>query len=183
MSSVDRSPLVVANSVDAKVTRLFQFSIKQKIKKTVGTRADYFWTTHDFSQRAANGTLVDMRWSLVAQAIPENGLFLSRMSIFRNRMRRGAEILTCKTNSDLIGLFILTVRHVHVEHLHGCGSRVEDRNYCTKGKLSNILKHVLVSFPNQRLIHSPAESCVEYNGNAVVWRVSGRGEEVGSRNS
>ena len=30
----------------------------------------------------------DVRWSLVAQAIPENELFLSKMSIFRNRYIR-----------------------------------------------------------------------------------------------
>ena len=30
------------------------------------------WTTYNFSQRAANERSFDVRWSLVAQAIPEN---------------------------------------------------------------------------------------------------------------
>ena len=34
---------------------------------------------------AQTGTSFDVRWSLVAQAVPENELFLSKMSIFRNR--------------------------------------------------------------------------------------------------
>ena len=48
-----------------------QISIEQKLK-TVGTRANYFWTTHDFLQRASIVTSFDVHWSLVAQAIPEN---------------------------------------------------------------------------------------------------------------
>ena len=34
--------------------------------------------TRDFLQRATIGTSFDVRWSLVAQAIPENELFLSK---------------------------------------------------------------------------------------------------------
>ena len=59
--------------VDAKVTRVFQIS--GKIKNCRYYRANYFWTTHDFSQRAANGTLFDVRWSLVAQVIPESSIY------------------------------------------------------------------------------------------------------------
>ena len=36
--------------------------------------------THDFLQRVANGTSFDVRWSLVAQAIPEN----ARAVCFKN---------------------------------------------------------------------------------------------------
>ena len=39
----------------------------------------------DFLQRAAIEISFDVRWSLVAQAVPENEPFLQKMSIFRNR--------------------------------------------------------------------------------------------------
>jgi len=39
----------------------------------------------NFLQRAAIEISFDVRWSLVAQAIPENEPFLQKMSIFRNR--------------------------------------------------------------------------------------------------
>ena len=63
---------------------LVQISIERKLK-TAGTRPNWFWMTHGFSRRAASGTSFDMRWSHVAQTVPENELFLSKMSIFRNR--------------------------------------------------------------------------------------------------
>ena len=44
--------------------------------KSVSTRAGYFGTIRDFLQRAAIGTSFDVSWSLVAQAVPENELFL-----------------------------------------------------------------------------------------------------------
>ena len=84
MSSVEQSPLVVANPVDAKVTRVFNFphtlNENQKLQVLEPTIRG-----HSFSQRAAIGTSFDVSQSLVAQAIPENELFLSKMSIFRNR--------------------------------------------------------------------------------------------------
>ena len=60
-----------------------QISIERKLK-TAGTRADLFGTIRDFLQRATIGTSFVVRWSLVAQAIPENDVFLSKTSIFRN---------------------------------------------------------------------------------------------------
>ena len=39
----------------------------------------------DFLQRAAIEISFGVRWSLVAQAVPENEPFLQKMSIFRNR--------------------------------------------------------------------------------------------------
>ena len=85
VSSVEWSLLVVVNCVDKEVIHVFiQISIGRKLK-TAGTRANYFWVTHNFSQRVANGTLFDVHWSLVAQAIPENKLFFfSKMSNFQN---------------------------------------------------------------------------------------------------
>ena len=44
--------------------------------KSASTRGGYFGTICDFLQRAAIGTLFDVSWSLVAQAVPENELFL-----------------------------------------------------------------------------------------------------------
>ena len=85
--SVERSQLVVANSIDVEVTRVFNFPIQISIErkwKSASTRADYFGTIRNFVQRAAIGTLFDVRWSLIAQAVPENELFLLKMSIFRN---------------------------------------------------------------------------------------------------
>ena len=42
----------------------------------------------NFSQKATIGTSFDVCWSLVAQAVPENEPFLSKLSIFRNRYPR-----------------------------------------------------------------------------------------------
>ena len=47
--------------------------------KSASTRADYFGTIRNFLQRAAIGTSFDVRWSLVAQAVPENELTVKRM--------------------------------------------------------------------------------------------------------
>ena len=44
--------------------------------------------THDFSQRAANGTSFDVRWSPVAQAVPENKVFLSESSRITNNTHK-----------------------------------------------------------------------------------------------
>ena len=44
--------------------------------KKCRTRAGYSGTIRDFLQRAAIGTSFDVSWSLVAQAVPENELFL-----------------------------------------------------------------------------------------------------------
>ena len=52
-----------------------QISIEQKWK-SASTRAGYFGTIRDFLQRAPIGTSFDVSWLLVAQAIPENKLFL-----------------------------------------------------------------------------------------------------------
>ena len=125
MRSVDRSPLVVANSVDAKVTRAFNFSIQISIErkwKTAVTRANYFWTTHSFSQRATNGTLFDVRWSLVAQAIPENELFLSKMSIFRNRYLKSV-VVTMHWLSNPNNAYYHTTSQlcVHTSGVHASG--------------------------------------------------------------
>ena len=40
--------------------------------------AGYFGTIRDFLQREAIGTSLDVSWSFVAQAVPENKLFLSK---------------------------------------------------------------------------------------------------------
>ena len=47
--------------------------------KSASIRADYFGTIRNFLQRAAIGTSFDVRWSLVAQAVPENELTVKRM--------------------------------------------------------------------------------------------------------
>ena len=52
--------------------------------------------THDFSQRAANGTLFVVRWSFVAQAVPENELFLSEFSRIANNTHKNER----QTESD-----------------------------------------------------------------------------------
>ena len=52
-----------------------QISIERKWKNA-STRAGYFGTIRDFLQRAAIGTLFDVSWLLLAQAVPENELFL-----------------------------------------------------------------------------------------------------------
>ena len=57
-----------------------QFQIERKFKTAGTIKADQFGTIRDFLQRAVNGTSFDVRWSLVAQAIPEKELFLSKMS-------------------------------------------------------------------------------------------------------
>ena len=44
--------------------------------KKCKTGAGYSGTIRDFLQRAAIGTSFDVSWSLVAQAVPENELFL-----------------------------------------------------------------------------------------------------------
>ena len=49
--------------------------------KFAGTRAQ-FLMTHIFSQRVANGASIDVSCLFVAQAVPENELFLSKMSLF-----------------------------------------------------------------------------------------------------
>ena len=46
--------------------------------KTAGILEHTSFGQTTISQRAGNGTLFDVRWSLVAQAIPENELFLSQ---------------------------------------------------------------------------------------------------------
>ena len=82
MSSVDRSPLLVENSVDTKVTRVFtnfENEKRQVLEPTTFGRHTVFHKEQPMGRR------FDVRWSLVAQAIPENELFLSKMSIFRNR--------------------------------------------------------------------------------------------------
>ena len=61
--------------VDAKVTRVFQISGKMKncrylVEPTTFGRHTIFRKEH-----AANGTLFDVRWSLVAQAIPESSIY------------------------------------------------------------------------------------------------------------
>ena len=61
----------------------------------------------DVSQRAAIGTLFDVHWLLVAQAVPENELFLSKLSIFQNRYYVYISTLT------------LTPSHTHTHtHVH-----------------------------------------------------------------
>ena len=64
-----------------------EISIERELK-TAGNRADLFGTFRDFLQRATIGTSFDVRWSLVVQAIIENELFLSKMSIFQNRNQK-----------------------------------------------------------------------------------------------
>ena len=85
-----------------KLLAVFSFSSKEQKLKTTGTRADYFWTTHNFLQRATIVTSFDVRWSLVVQAIPENKLFLSKLSIFRNRYYMLSKILPCDINLNLL---------------------------------------------------------------------------------
>ena len=82
MSSVDRSPLLVENSVDTKVTRVFTNFENEKRQVLEPTTFGRHTVLH---KEQPMGRRFDVRWSLVAQAIPENELFLSKMSIFRNR--------------------------------------------------------------------------------------------------
>ena len=54
-------------------------------RKTAATLVFIALITHwnvarDFLQRATIGTWFDVRWSLVAQAVPQNELFLSKIS-------------------------------------------------------------------------------------------------------
>ena len=42
----------------------------------------------NFLQKATIGVSFDVCWSLVAQAVPENEPFLSKLSIFRNRYQK-----------------------------------------------------------------------------------------------
>ena len=52
-------------------------TIQISIERKLLARADYSWTTHDFrKEQPCNGTLFDVRWSLVA--IPEKKQFLSK---------------------------------------------------------------------------------------------------------
>ena len=61
--------------------------------KKCKTRAGYFGTIRDSLKRAAIGTSFDVSWSLVAQAVPENELFLYKMSIFRNRYLEALSVM------------------------------------------------------------------------------------------
>ena len=82
---------------------IFPIQISKEQKwKTTGTRADYFWTTHNFLQRATIVTSFDVHWSLVAQAIPETKLLLSKFSIFQNCYYMLGKILPCDINLNLL---------------------------------------------------------------------------------
>ena len=72
-----------------------------------------------FLQRAAIEISFDVRWSLVAQAVPENKPFLQKMSIFRNRYLNGVLV---NISREVRGLFTCSAFlnfEFRVGHLRG----------------------------------------------------------------
>ena len=71
------------------ITCGYNISLNWTKRKIAGTRANYFWTKHSFRKEHPMGRrLMCIGCLYVAQAIPENELFLSKMSILQNRYPR-----------------------------------------------------------------------------------------------